>query len=114
MEVRRMSASELDRLAGDIVSGKTFFTANGIEMGEAFGLILSVSVPTWPDDYIETLGGAWAPWSTSARSAAIFTEMHPIHENDVPRLLARIARGNGQLPLPKGGGLSSPADPGRP
>jgi hypothetical protein len=79
----------LDILAFAIVTGNAFFTADGDEIGDTFGLILSVAVPDWEDDYIASIGGACAPVSTMTPSG-LFTEMHPIHQGDVPRLVARI------------------------
>lgn len=94
--ISRMSESDMDALVRDIVGGAAFFTTDGAEIGEAFGLILSVIVPDWDEPYIESFGGAWAPWSSAFPMASngvpMFSVMHAVHRDDARLIVNAVAR----------------------
>jgi len=113
--IPRLAPNDLARLVKDIADGEVFFTADGHEIGEAFGLILSVVVREWSEEYIESLGGAWAPWSTAfpttANGIPMFTSMHAIHRDDARLIVSALRHreakdAQSEQPRPEGQGSS--------
>jgi hypothetical protein len=89
-----MTSEEIGKLAQDIVTNTVYFTADGEEIQDSFGFILALAVPDWSDEFIQTVGAAWAPWKDAARTAInghpFMMSMTLVHRADVPRVLARV------------------------
>jgi hypothetical protein len=116
-----MTSEEIGKLARDIVTNTVYFTADGREIQDSFGFILSLAVPDWSDEFIETVGAAWAPWTAAAPTAInghpFMTSMSLVHVADVPRVLARVqaalaALGESAREEPEQSGPQSPGSDG--